>query len=573
MISKKNGNNAIDSLDAISSSSDASKALGSLTNFTSNILKTVRDTVTAYQDGVSETSFGMAQEKNNKKFESENKNKINKMKNNFFTKTENNIYGSKILGVPFSFNSNADPNNRTLINSFVKDGKILTLTPGLPEFHGTSYDILGRGKSDKNINSNMSGNEMMAYLKKNGLDSNFANSDKRYYTFRADYSLYYKYLETMLNIIWVKMGLSVDGSQNSKLNLFDFTDEKSSFGFYTNITGAVSESIDSSRTSFGGEASSTVNSMSDNYQKINYLNGMGTGSTAHNVTRGVGIGIQTATGVVNTIANGYSNTINNFVAVGSAQGWVRKIAQLVKATATLVSDTNTLLNTQDLSAVIQSFASSNGMKVVYPELWSDTDYAKNMNFNFTFISPYGDPLSIFKYVYYPFCALLCYAMPRQAAENGFVSPFFIRGDVPGLFTCDLGMVSSMTWTKGGANNLWTKDGLPRAIDVSISVTDLYPYLSMTSGIGSLSGNPSYAVFLDSLSGMLSRADDNDQKMTQYFSKLIDRVNGLSDNNTVWNKFSSTKSKATSEISKSIMNSLNGNIDPNAIPWIHNSSIS
>ena len=42
-------------------------------------------------------------------------------------------------------------------------------------------------------------------------------------------------------------------------------------------------------------------------------------------------------------------------------------------------------------------------------------------------------------------------------------------------TTDLGLISDISWTKGGSQNLWTKDGLPRAIDVSLSISDLYPF--------------------------------------------------------------------------------------------------
>lgn len=143
-------NNVSNTLDGVSSS-NSGKIIESITNVTSNIVKVVRDTVTAYQDGVSETSFGMEQEKNNKKFKSENSSKLNYLKTSFISGNSSNIYGSKVLGTPFSFNSNSDPNNRTLINTLIKDGKILTLTPGLPEFHATSYDILGRGKNDSSL--------------------------------------------------------------------------------------------------------------------------------------------------------------------------------------------------------------------------------------------------------------------------------------------------------------------------------------------------------------------------------------------------------------------------------------
>jgi len=215
------------------------------------------------------------------------------------------------------------------------------------------------------------------------------------------------------------------------------------------------------------------------------------------------------------------------------------------------------------------------MKVKYPDLWSDSGYTRGINFNFTFQSPYGDPLSIFKYVYVPFFALLAFAMPRQAAENGYVSPFFVRADVPGLFTSDLALISNLSFTRGGANNLWTKDGLPRAIDVSISLMDLYPYLSMNKRISSLSSNPSYAVFLDSFSGMLASIDSRSDEdiLNRYFTEMINRVNGEElKGNLMWNKFNTRKSALVKQISERSKASISATVDPTSIPWLHNSSI-
>ena len=164
-------------------------------------------------------------------------------------------------------------------------------------------------------------------------------------------------------------------------------------------------------------------------------------------------------------------------------------------------------------------------------------------------------------------------MPRQAAENGYVSPFFVRADVPGLISSDLALVSSFTWTRGGGQGLWTKDGLPRAMECSITITDLYPYLSMTRRLSYMSANPSYSVFLDSMSGMLSLNDSsNNDGLNTYFTKMINRINGLSESNTLWNKFNSSKSAETKRISEEVRESLSKNIDPHAIPWLHNSSI-
>jgi hypothetical protein len=58
-----------------------------------------------------------------------------------FENETNNIYGSMILGTPFLYGDYADPVNRSLINSIVRDGRVLSITPGLPKYNGSYYTM------------------------------------------------------------------------------------------------------------------------------------------------------------------------------------------------------------------------------------------------------------------------------------------------------------------------------------------------------------------------------------------------------------------------------------------------
>ena len=560
-----------------------------------------------YQDGVSETSFGKHQEESwqgsdTKSFLNYFKNENAKVaeasrKINFLSSTpldsgseRNSLYGSMMLGCPFLFNKTADPGNRSLINTFIKDGRFLSLTPGMPKYHGTSYTA---STADSYLNQTTTPDAMLKYLQKNGLDQDFSNKDKRYYTFETKYEEYFAYLETMLNAVWIKLGLAKNGET---FNLFTFFNIKasgvdggindenykellaqynSSIGYFVNIASAVSESLDSSKTSFGSDLESTANANSDAYQRINYMTGMGTGSSTQNLSRKIAIAATSVSQLKDTLGNAFSNTIKAVHNVKDSEGLLKKGLAVAKVGTSAVIDIASFQNVNDLGTIIQSFATSNGMKVKYPDLWSDTTYSKNVSFNFSFVSPYGDPLSIFKYVYVPFLSLMCFALPRQAAENGYVSPFFVRADVPGLFTSDLALVSSFSWTKGGSNALWTKDGLPRAIDCSITITDLYEYLSMTKRISSLSANPSYAVFLDSLTGMMALNDgtSSENELNDYFKEMIDRVNGKNTKQSLWNQFNTSKQSVTKKMSDSTRtNSVGNTIREYSIPWLHNSSL-
>jgi hypothetical protein len=388
----------------------------------------------------------------------------------------------------------------------------------------------------------------------------------------------------MLNPLWIKMGLA--STANNEFNIFSFfkitdpstgkiiTDSaelidryRSSLGFYVNPTGALTESINSTSTSYGNENASTVNTASEEYQRINYLTGMGTGGNVRNAVRQATASLGVGRNIASFVSDSLSGTWAGIKSIKS-DGLI--LGALQTATG-LVSDTQKFLTEKDNGAVMQSFATTNGMKVVYPELWSDSTYMKSVNINFEFISPYGDPLSVFQYVMVPFCALLCFAMPRQAADNGYVSPFFVRADIPGYFTSDLAMITDFTWTKGGESNLWTKDGLPRAISGSLTIQDLYPYLSMTKRFSFLSANPNYTVFLNNLAGLdVVYESDSESNMNDYWKEMLNRVSGEQSENGLWNKYQSDERTLHKEfLSKTSLNT--HKYKGSSIPWMRGSN--
>ena len=338
----------------------------------------------------------------------------------------------------------------------------------------------------------------------------------------------------------------------------------------------MSESVSNSKTGIGSSLKSTVDAQGDYYQQLNYITGMGTGGSARNVSRKLSTVTHSVSAIKDYIGENFTTAASWSDAwSGAASGKLAKsVASLAGFAAGAIFDVQRISDSQDLGAIIQSFATTNGMHVQYPELWADSTYSKNINFNLTFMSPYGDPLSIFKYVYVPFCALLCLGLPRQAASNGYVSPFFVRADIPGMFTTDLGLISDITWTKGGAGNLWTKDGLPRAIDVTVTLTDLYEYLAMSKRMSFLSANPSYTVFLDNMAGLCTVTDGNsDDSLNDYFKKLINRISGDENSgNKLWNNFNGYQKKANYDVgnAKYQRESISKNLSK--IPWFYNSSL-
>jgi hypothetical protein len=140
-----------------------------------------------------------------------------------------------------------------------------------------------------------------------------------------------------------------------------------------------------------------------------------------------------------------------------------------------------------------------------------------------------------------------------------------------LITSDLALISDMTWTRGGDQGLFTKDGLPRSISGTFTIYDLYPYLAMTKRLSYLSANPSYTVFLDGMAGLHALAkDDSETALNDYWKQMINRVSGQDNgsvSNGLWNTYDSSKMAVNSQYLSSSKSSNLIKIKTSSVNWM------
>lgn len=116
-----------------------------------------------------------------------------------------------------------------------------------------------------------------------------------------------------------------------------------------------------------------------------------------------------------------------------------------------------------------------GGNMIFPELWSDSNYSKDYTLNMTFSTPYGHKEAIMNDVLAPFYHVLPLVLPRQTSANSFTSPFILKAFSPGWFACEMGICTGMSIEK----TTWTVTGLPMEIKVNLSIKDLYTQLMVT----------------------------------------------------------------------------------------------
>jgi hypothetical protein len=366
-----------------------------------------------------------------------------------------NPYASdKVLGLPLYYNDLCDPNGRVYNNTIINDIPHIYIIPGLPSINRNLIDSAGKRIIPATLSRMiLDAKESMINFGVRGIKT---GEDLRFIGFKPDYREYYNYVQVMLSAIYSYL-------DNTKaLDLFRFSDDfensLSNFGlcFYGDKSTSISE--DASNTYAPSKVAEMVSQNANTLREADILN------PAYGVTARLVDSLKAA------------NPLGILDAMGTFDG--------------IISRTSNAL-----------FRVVNGSQLMFPEMWQDSSFDRSYNLSFKFYSPYGDKMSIFRYVYVPFISLLALALPRQDGLLGYKRPFLLKVSSPGYFEIDMGVVTSMTITKGGSDGLWTIDGLPQMIEVNMQVMDLYPNLIQVDKEGLLSYNSTLSSFLENMAGI------------------------------------------------------------------------
>ena len=141
-----------------------------------------------------------------------------------------------------------------------------------------------------------------------------------------------------------------------------------------------------------------------------------------------------------------------------------------------------------ISSLTESGPSSilQGGKLIFPDIWSDSEHSESYSFTVKLRSPDHDSLSILLNILVPYCKILAMTMPKTIGgnQNAYKSPFLVKAYCKGLFSIDMGIIDSLQVTKG-AECMWNDDGLPTQIDINFSIKNLYNSLAMSAYDGDL----------------------------------------------------------------------------------------
>lgn len=118
----------------------------------------------------------------------------------------------------------------------------------------------------------------------------------------------------------------------------------------------------------------------------------------------------------------------------------------------------------------------NGENLIMPQIYSGTSQGNSISVQIDLKCVYGNKYSYYMDYLVPLMHLIALAYPKATTANTYSSPFLIKAFMKGVFTCNLGIISDISIAPVDSYN---DDGLYMGATVTLSITDLYPDLSMT----------------------------------------------------------------------------------------------
>lgn len=185
-----------------------------------------------------------------------------------------------------------------------------------------------------------------------------------------------------------------------------------------------------------------------------------------------------------------AQTINNMASTGrdtnfSAGGHINKLGAAISeipvlgSVASAVADfAKGAANSFGVTGLAGAVLTGSGF-VDIPDIWTGSSFTKNYSFNMTFRPGAGDNVSILQDCYLPLSMLLAMACPRSVGVNSYTSPFLLRAYCKGMFAVPLGIIDSLSVTRGASEFGWNMSRLPTVINVSMTIKDLAPIMHLS----------------------------------------------------------------------------------------------
>lgn len=157
----------------------------------------------------------------------------------------------------------------------------------------------------------------------------------------------------------------------------------------------------------------------------------------------------------------------NTEAITGEDGFLSKLVDGIGQVANGLIDSLTA----DASSVVRNLLS--GAYSDIPKVWEDSDSSfPEMSFTMDLVAPYGNEFSRFQNIMLPLAMILAGVLPQKVGNNTYTSPYLCSCFSRGIRHIKLGLITSVTITRGITNLNYMSNRKTNGISVSFTVTDL-----------------------------------------------------------------------------------------------------
>ena len=121
----------------------------------------------------------------------------------------------------------------------------------------------------------------------------------------------------------------------------------------------------------------------------------------------------------------------------------------------------------------------------------------------------------------PLMHLIALAAPRMVTSNTVSSPFLVQTYIPGMATCQLGIISNMSIVKNPDYKSVTVNGFPSTIKVTFQVKELYNAMSISpaNDPASFMFNETLNDYMANMAGLIPSIDTFAKQRAAAFQNL------------------------------------------------------
>lgn len=335
---------------------------------------------------------------------------------------------------------------------------LLIIVPGVADFMA-GFAASDREKMLKSMISDMRGVDESTFI--NSFTTTMKGTRASFYNMYPAWDDYYKYVNPLARAAAVFMGIGdmefIKGKQLKNMNWSDsdikpqiFKDicsYRGACGFYIQSSNQITEDISTNTTQ--SAIANKVNSLSDQGRELIFLSSSVDGALESVVSK--------SGKVVESIAGTAGNA--GAVVAGAVTG-----TEFVKKFEKSGGVVNAIM-----SGISNTIA---GSKMLFPELWQDSQFTRDYSFTIKLDSPDNDPLSLYLNIVLPLVHLICLAAPRSMGPTVYASPFLVKAYYQGFFNVNMGIISSMSINKGN-EGAWTLKNIPTVVEVNVTIRDLF----------------------------------------------------------------------------------------------------